>query len=175
MKHMLMILLVMGPLFLNSQNVENGAELFRNHCKACHSIDQKLVGPALKDVHLRRDSLWIYSFIKGSQAMVDAGDSIGMALFMEFNQIPMPDQPLVDAQITDVLSYIKQESQPKVAADNPIPRPEVDWGPSSSTLDFDNFLFWIPFTVTVIMFIIMLYYMTVVSDFMKQKTAKEPT
>lgn len=156
-----------------SQDVENGATLFRTNCKACHSIDQKLVGPALKDVHLRRDSAWIYSFIKNSQDVIANGDSIGMALFMEFNQIPMPNQLLNDQEIGDVLSYVKQESQPKLASDTPIPRPPENWGPYPSNLSFDNFMFWIPYTITVIILIVMLYYMTVVADFFKQRSNPE--
>lgn len=173
MKYLSTILLFFIYSLSYGQDLENGATLFRNHCKACHSIDQKLVGPALKDVHLRRDSAWIYSFIKSSQTMISQGDSTGMALFMAYNQIPMPDQPLADEQISDVMAYIVQESQPKTAADTPIPRPAVDWGPYPSNLRFDNYLFWIPFTITVIMLIIMLYYMTVVADFFKQKATEQ--
>ncbi len=172
MRNLIVLLFLIMSSGILAQDVENGSTLFRNHCKACHSIDQKLVGPALKDVHLRRDSAWIYSFVKSSQSMIANGDSIGMALFMEFNQIPMPDQPLVDDQISDVMAYIIQESQPKSAEETPIPRPAVDWGPYPSNLSFDNYLFWIPYTITVIMLIVMLYYMTVVSDFFKQRAAE---
>lgn len=152
---------------------ESGKQLFTTYCKACHSIEQNLVGPALKDVEERRDSAWIYSFIKGSQAMVDAGDSVAVALFNQFNKIPMPNQPVDDDQIGLILDYIEIVSSPVADSDNPIKRPLVNYGKAPTMLAFDNYMFWIPFTLTVILFIFMMYYMTVVYDFMKSK--KEST
>jgi len=164
MRYIIAYLFFLSPMLLFSQDVTEGAAIFKNTCKACHSIDKKLVGPALKNVHERRDSAWIYSFIKGSQAMIQAGDSIGIALFSEFNQVPMPDQNFSDTQISSILNYIKAESAPQPIAANPISRPEVYYGTGNNPFGFDEYAFWIPFTIFVIILIFVFYYFTIMTD-----------
>ena len=171
--HIILLVFLTSLITVQAQDTQSGEELFRSYCKACHNIDKKLVGPALKDVHIRRDREWLYAFIKNSQEMIDAGDSLGMSLFMEYNQIPMPPQRINDEQIASILAYIEIESQPKAPDANPIKRPAVDYGPVPTLMRFDNYLFWIPFTLIVIMFIFMLYYMTVVQDFSKSTVSAE--
>ena len=171
MRSLLIILIFILPLSAFSQ--EDGKTLFRNYCAACHSVETKLVGPALKDVEMRRDSAWIYNFVKSSQAMINEGDSLANALFLEFNQVIMPDQPLKDDQIAAVLDFIEVEGSPKTAAANPIARPTVDWGTLHDPFRFDNFKFWIPFTVTVFILIYLLYYMTVLTDIARDNMEKK--
>ena len=153
------------PFFASSQEAMDGKELFRNYCKACHNIDKKLVGPALKGIHERRDSTWIYNFIKGSQAMIEAGDPTAVALFAEYNEVLMPNQPVNDAQIAAILAYIKKEGEAVVAGDGElIPRPAEAPKVYSNHFRFSNYAFWIPFTIMVILLAFVLYYMTIYSD-----------
>jgi len=88
---------------------ETAQEIFTTRCSACHTIGSgKLIGPDLSGVTERRPQEWILSFVKGSQAMVQGGDETAVALFAEFNQVPMPDQPdLTEAQILAVLELTK--------------------------------------------------------------------
>jgi cytochrome c551/c552 len=170
MKNSLFVYLCCLPWLAGAAGVEPGKELFRNHCKACHSIDQKLVGPALKDIHLRRDSTWLYQFIKNSQAMVQSGDATAVALFNEHNQIIMPNQNLSDTQITSILDYLKAESAPKAAAANPIQRPLRNHGTLYRPMRFTDYTFWMPFTLSVIFLIIILYYLTIITDIRKNRS-----
>lgn len=100
---------------------ELGAQVFNSTCFACHTIGGGgLVGPDLSGVHERRTQEWLESFVKSSQSMVRNGDADAIALFEEFNRIPMPDSPVSDEQIRQVLSYIKSQSSGQtesVAAD----------------------------------------------------------
>ena len=73
------ILLVLGFLFISQQDPyvsavlrlngseDNGADLFRMNCAACHGINaQGLVGPSLKDISSsRRDTALIKQVISG--------------------------------------------------------------------------------------------------------------
>src|SRR5699024_7244178 len=81
----------------------DGKALFRTNCAACHAMNQNLVGPALEGVTERRDSAWLYSFIKNSQAMIQDGDPIAVELFNKFNQVPMPPQNLTNEEIGSIL------------------------------------------------------------------------
>ncbi len=105
--------------FVQSFADDSGATLFKTVCGACHTIGKgKLVGPDLKGVQDRHPEAWILKWVKGSQAMVKAGDPAAVKLFNDNSSIPMPDQPLNDDQIKSILAYIKSESveQPAAAA-----------------------------------------------------------
>jgi len=88
---------------------ESGEAVFARICKACHTIGQgKLVGPDLAGVTGRHDQAWLLRFIKSSQSVVNAGDPAAVALFEEFNKLIMPDNPISDAEVLNVLGYIEQ-------------------------------------------------------------------
>ncbi len=77
-------------------------------CKACHTIGGgRLVGPDLKGVPDKYPEAWLIKFIQNSQAMVKAGDKRAVKIFDEYNKIPMPSHNLTDAQVKDILLYIK--------------------------------------------------------------------
>src|SRR5690606_8555627 len=118
--------------FLPMNAQEDAATLFRHNCMSCHSIEQNLVGPALKGVTERRDSAWLYNFIKNSQEMILAGDPLAVELFNRYNKVPMPAHPhLSDEQIGAILRHIDSEAEQAALAivdQNPIPRPEEFYG-----------------------------------------------
>lgn len=66
----------------------------------------RLVGPDLTGVTERRSEDWVKSFIKNSQAMVKAGDADAVAIFEEFNSIPMTSFPLTDPELTALVGYL---------------------------------------------------------------------
>lgn len=86
----------------------SGQTLFETRCAVCHTIGGgRLVGPDLQGVHERRSEEWIIAFVQHSQQMVAAGDPQAVAIFEEYNQIMMPDQPLYDEEIREILEYIR--------------------------------------------------------------------
>ncbi len=85
---------------------QDGEQLFQQ-CKACHTIGQgKLLGPDLLDVSKNRDAVWLKNFIKSSQTLVKIGDADAVALFEEYNKLPMLDYNLPDADIDAIIKYI---------------------------------------------------------------------
>lgn len=92
--------------------IAQGASLFtQNNCNTCHAINRKLVGPALKDVHQRRSTPWIVSFIRNSQRLIQSGDPEAVALYNEYNKTLMPDHEyLSDAEILAIVAWIVDES-----------------------------------------------------------------
>ena len=104
--------LVVAGWLIGSQSAsaqESGKQIFQKSCAACHSIGGgRLVGPDLKGVNDRRPEDWLLKFTKSSQTLVKSGDKTAVALFEEFNKIPMPDQALSDEQIRKVLAHIKE-------------------------------------------------------------------
>jgi cytochrome c2 len=93
---------------VQAQDADPGREAFQTLCSACHTIGAgALVGPDLQGISERRSQEWIIGFVQRSQAMVDAGDPDAVAIFEEFNRIPMPDQPLTDQEVLAVLEYVE--------------------------------------------------------------------
>ncbi len=98
------------------------AEANYQQCKACHNLDgAKLIGPNLAGVTERREQDWLIRFIRNSQEMVQSGDPIAVALYAEYNNIPMPPHNLTDEQIIDILKYIDNglKVAPEYAAAEP--------------------------------------------------------
>lgn len=76
----------MGDFFIIVQELE-GYHLFMNHCHDCHTLgDEILVGPGLRDIFLRRDTVWVRKFIQDSQKMIRNGDAYAQHLFIKYNQ-----------------------------------------------------------------------------------------
>ena len=55
-------------------DVQAGKKLFNANCAACHKLNKKAVGPALKGVSAKYDREWLYSWIKNSAKMIKSGD-----------------------------------------------------------------------------------------------------
>jgi mono/diheme cytochrome c family protein len=97
-------------------DVAEGEKLFTANCTSCHAINEKVVGPALKDVHKRREAAWLTKWIKNSQALVKSGDATAVALYKENNESVMTSfENLSDAQITSIVEYVKAESEKPAA------------------------------------------------------------
>ncbi len=93
---------------LASADVAEGEKLFNANCTSCHAINEKVVGPALKDVDKRHSEGWLLKWIKNSPAMVKAGDPEAVKVYNENNQSPMTAfTQLSDGQIKSILEYVK--------------------------------------------------------------------
>jgi mono/diheme cytochrome c family protein len=95
-----------SSVFSQEADVEAGKKLFNANCAACHKLNKKAVGPALKGVSAKYDREWLYSWIKNSAAMIKAGDPQAVAVWEEYNKVAMNAFPqLSNADIDDILAY----------------------------------------------------------------------
>ena len=99
-------------------DVAAGESLFKANCAACHKMDQKAVGPALRGVADKFDRDWLYKWINNSQALIASGDAIAVKLFEENNKMIMTPFPgLSEEDIDNILAYTSQpKAAPPVAA-----------------------------------------------------------
>ena len=82
-----------------------GKALFNANCAACHKLDKKATGPALRGVADKYDQAWLYSWIKDSQGMVKSGDATAVTLFAENNNSVMTSFPaLGNGDIDNILA-----------------------------------------------------------------------
>lgn len=112
----LFALLALGASFVKA-DVAEGEQLFNANCTACHALNEKVVGPALKGVNEKYDEAWLIKWIKNSQAMVKSGDAKAVKVYNENNQSVMTSfENLSDDQIKSILAYIKTPPVAQAAA-----------------------------------------------------------
>jgi len=90
--------------------VISGKNTFANKCMACHSIDTKIIGPALSGMLNRRTPEWIMNMILSPDLMIKE-DPDAIALLKEYNNIPMMPLGLTDQEAREVLEYLRTESK----------------------------------------------------------------
>jgi mono/diheme cytochrome c family protein len=90
----------------------NGYALFKKNCTSCHSIDAKVVGPALGGVVSRLEKEqglgreWFQKWIKNNNELRESGDAYAKKIYAENGNETMnlfPD--LSEQDIDDILSY----------------------------------------------------------------------
>ena len=91
-----------------------GKELFNANCAACHNLDKKMTGPALRGVSGRHKKEWFYGWIKNSSALIKAGDPDAVKLWEENKPAVMTAFPqLSTADVDNILAYtdeVKKET-----------------------------------------------------------------
>jgi len=98
-----------------------GKQDFESKCLACHSLGGgRKLGPDLIGVTKRHNDDWITKWLKSPEDMLKS-DPTAQALLKEFNNIPMPNQNLSDAEIAQYLKYFHwvDEESPRAAAQPP--------------------------------------------------------
>ncbi len=96
-------------------DVAAGKALFNSQCAACHKLDGKSTGPALRGIADRRDREWLYKWIQNSSAMIKAGDPLAVKIFEENNRKLMTPFPqLSHADIDNILAYTSEVKAPVV-------------------------------------------------------------
>lgn len=90
-------------------DVAAGKSLFNTHCAACHHLDKKMTGPALRGVTERLDNAWLHKWIANSAEMVKSGDAYAVKIFDEYKGSPMTAFPqLSEADIDNILAFTAQ-------------------------------------------------------------------
>ncbi len=109
--------------FSQDVDITVGKSLFNTNCAACHKLDKKMTGPALRHVENRLlndeglDKQWLYAWIRNSSAVIKSGDSYANKIYAEYNRSAMTAYPqLSDADIENILAYTDQEKTIPVAS-----------------------------------------------------------
>ena len=90
----------------NGEAIQAGKKLFNANCAACHKLNKRAVGPALRGVSAKYDKEWLYSWIKNSTAMVKSGDAQAVAIYEEYNGSVMTSfLQLSNSDIDNILAY----------------------------------------------------------------------
>jgi len=90
-----------------------GKALFNTNCAACHKLDAKSTGPALRGVANKYDMAWIYKWVNNSSAMIKSGDAKAVAIFEQYNKSVMTAFPqLSTADVDNIIAYTSEVAPP---------------------------------------------------------------
>ena len=95
-----------------------GKELFNANCAACHKLDAKATGPALRGVAGKYEMSWIYKWVHNSSDLIKSGDAAAVKVFEENNKTVMTAFPqLSEGDIDNIIAYTStpKEEAPAVA------------------------------------------------------------
>ena len=91
-----------------------GKELFNANCAACHKLDAKATGPALRGISAKYEKAWFYKWIHNSSDLIKSGDAQAVKVYEENNKVQMSAFPqLSEGDIDNIIAYT---SEPKVEA-----------------------------------------------------------
>ena len=107
LKRILLVTLLLPSIGLSQEaDVQAGKNLFNANCAACHQLNRKAVGPALRGVTEKYDKDWLYSWIKNGTQMIKDGDPQAVAIWEEYNRSIMTNYPqFSNEQIDNILAY----------------------------------------------------------------------
>ena len=101
-----------------------GKELFNANCAACHKLDAKATGPALRGVANKYDKAWLYKWINNSSALIKSGDAKAIKIFEEYNKSVMTAFPnLSTADIDNIIAYTDEKKAEAPTATAAVPGP----------------------------------------------------
>jgi mono/diheme cytochrome c family protein len=103
-----------APAASSGGDAAKGKELFNTNCAACHKLDAKSTGPALRGISAKHDMAWIYKWVHNSADLIKSGDAVAVKLFEDNNKVSMTAFPqLSEGDIDNIIAYT---SEPKAEA-----------------------------------------------------------
>ncbi|MEJ7664862.1 MAG: cytochrome c [Hymenobacter sp.] len=85
-----------------------GDALFKSNCAQCHAVNEKVVGPALARITVRRQLPWLTSWIHNLAKVVATGDEYAVKLYNDNGKQQMPSFPnLSDTEVKAILTWIE--------------------------------------------------------------------
>ncbi len=113
-----------------------GKALFNSNCAACHKLDAKSTGPALRGVSEKHDMEWIYKWVHNSSDMIKSGDAAAVKLFNENNKAVMTSFPqLSNEDIDNIIAYTSEpKAEPAPGPGNQTATATADQGGSSNNV-----------------------------------------
>lgn len=150
-----------------SQDTEKGKKLFKANCAACHSVGaKKVVGPGLQGVGEKHEREWLEKWIKNSGALIASGDAAANEIFNEYNKSIMPPQAVSTEDIDNILAYIANPGEGKVAAVEDSAIAEVGTEEDNSTMIY-------LFIGVIVLLLILIITLNKTGVFVKEVIAKD--
>lgn len=120
---------------VDDATIAAGKTLFEGKCQSCHALNNKLVGPALKDIHKRRSYDWLVKWIRNNEALRKSGDKDAIDVFEKNNKLVMTNfTDLKDDELASLIMYIEDASAGGGVKDGGATTPVVEAAPVDEKL-----------------------------------------
>jgi len=122
LSHILNTLLVLSLLLFSGLHAfaepsyEEGEQLYKVNCTACHKMQGNLVGPALEGVVQKYagEEEWLAKWIRNAPGLIAQGDPKAVALYEQYNKQQMQSfTNLSTDQIQSIITYLRDWEPPK--------------------------------------------------------------
>ncbi|WP_369049148.1 cytochrome c [Tenacibaculum sp. UWU-22] len=87
---------------------EKGKDLFTIKCSACHKMDKRYIGPALKGVTKKQSPEWIMNMILNPEVMIQKNKT-AKKLLQEYSA-PMANQQVTKEEARALLEYLRTKN-----------------------------------------------------------------
>ncbi len=107
-----LLTLVIAIPSLVAQDLAEGETLFKNNCSSCHMTKRQLIGPALGEAKAKyeNDKEWLYEWVRNAPGMIASGDAKAVALFEQYQKLPMTAFPLLtNEQIDNIMAWAEDD------------------------------------------------------------------
>ncbi|QNF35916.1 PQQ-dependent sugar dehydrogenase [Adhaeribacter swui] len=101
----------------DEHTILEGKQVFQSNCTACHSFEQKGIGPNLAGVTSRVSKSWLTQFISNAPAVISSGDVHATKLVEEYKQVMPAFTALTPEQVEDITAYLHSQ-QPETEDPN---------------------------------------------------------
>ncbi|HET7025945.1 MAG TPA: cytochrome c [Gemmatimonadales bacterium] len=98
-----------GPI--DRAMAERGEKTFEASCSGCHKLDERYVGPPLRDVTVRRTPTYVMNMILGPDTMYTR-HPVARGLLAQY-ATQMPNLHLSQTQAREIVEYLRHEAQDK--------------------------------------------------------------
>jgi len=100
------------PETIDEALAKKGEELFeKKQCTSCHKLDERLVGPPLRDVVNQRPPEWIMNMIINPEEMI-LKDPVAKKLLEEYG-VPMTNQNVSVDEARAILEFLRKAAKEK--------------------------------------------------------------
>ncbi|MBE0391640.1 MULTISPECIES: c-type cytochrome [unclassified Flavobacterium] len=142
-----------APAAAPSADPVKGKELFNSNCAACHKLDAKSTGPALRGIAEKHEMAWIYKWVHNSSDMIKSGDAAAVKVFEENNKAVMTPFPqLSEGDIDNIIAYTSE-----VKAEAPAPLPGTAVAGTADQSGVSNSIILGALALVMLMLVVMLF------------------
>lgn len=112
MKRKLLLFTLILSTISYGQDFDKGKELFNQNCAACHNMERKMTGPALKNIVNDQGRDWTKQWVYNSGALIESGDVHANEVWKEYNQMAMPAYNwLEDSDLESIITYLEKYNE----------------------------------------------------------------
>jgi mono/diheme cytochrome c family protein len=134
-----------------------GKELFNANCAACHKLDAKSTGPALRGISGKYEMSWIYKWVHNSSDLIKSGDAAAVKVFEENNKAVMTAFPqLSEADIDNIIAYTSTPKEETPAAAG-VPAAGAEGAAATSENGLSNNIILAALALVMAMLVVMLF------------------